>query len=771
MGLHDEAMPCCGCFEGVQKTRGGGLVQRISHMLDLRQKSKAEDDGYRDSLEFIETVPLFKSVEPSLHPLLAKALHTEVFLDGDQIMEQGESGTDLYIVQEGAAKMLVNGKDKMALGPGDYFGEKGLLANAPRHGTVIANGKIKLLVLSQDNFKKLGLVGKLRFKTRRVPSLIPNSHARSTSHLPHEKTPEEASQILDAMRNNRTVGEFLKRVSDDDLKDVVAQTYLMDVDAKKVIYRQGDVNADLFYIVKEGECDVFENKKLITTLQPGQGFGGLALLHQSPRRTTIQAKSAAVLWCVTRAQMRVALKDEAQKKIEKYAKVLGQVDFLKALSPEELRQLADVLVEVTYYKGENITEQGDEEATAVFILLSGTLSVLRDGQEETCWRPVADRLPLFGSKALLEDVAHVCTVKVSSEKANVLTLDRASFLKVMRPLIKAPHPSDWVKYSLDRLETVGFLGRGGFGKVTLVKDTITGNRLALKELSKGHLIAQNEEDAVINEKTIMRKTSSPFLVQLAATFNRGDYLYVLMEAVLGGELYDTFNNRHLYGQHELVMFYAACVVKGFQHLHERFIVYRDLKPENLVLDQKGYCKITDFGLAKFVMGKTFTNVGTPDYLAPEVIAGTGHACSVDWWTLGILIYELIMSAPPFTADNDAAIFRNIAKGIETADFPPIRSSWVDLVQELCRPDPSERLAVRPGGIANVENHRWFSRIEFDWDALANREMRAPYLPDVDENQPACREDDGANKEPTAYVDPGNGWDENFEDTWGPSKFD
>merc|ERR1740133_538220 len=154
-------------------------------------------------------------------------------------------------------------------------------------------------------------------------------------------------------------------------------------------------------------------------------------------------------------------------------------------------------------------------------------------------------------------------------------------------------------------------------------DRRTGRTYALKAVSKGYLAQLHMEHSVLNEKRILKMVETPFIVRLLATYNGKEHVYFLLEAALGGELFTTYERLRLYGREEHAKFYVACVTEALAHLHERSIIYRDLKPENLLLDARGYCKLTDFGLAKVSPGVTYTLVGTPDYMAPEVIRATG----------------------------------------------------------------------------------------------------------------------------------------------------
>lgn len=193
---------------------------------------------------------------------------------------------------------------------------------------------------------------------------------------------------------------------------------------------------------------------------------------------------------------------------------------------------------------------------------------------------------------------------------------------------------------------------------------------------------------------------------------------------MGGELFTTYERLRLYGSEKHARFYVACTVEALAHLHERRVTYRDLKPENLLLDERGYCKLTDMGLAKVTNGLTYTLVGTPDYMAPEVINQTGHGRPVDWWMLGVLTFELLVGRAPFEAESDNERYEAVKRGIEAIVFPPsCRGDAAELVRKLCRHAPESR----PKAIA-VREHAWFR--DFNWQSLRALSMDAPYKPRV-----------------------------------------
>lgn len=309
------------------------------------------------------------------------------------------------------------------------------------------------------------------------------------------------------------------------------------------------------------------------------------------------------------------------------------------------------------------------------------------------------------------------------------------------------------------LQQIGRLGVGAFGVVTLEADRRSGRTFALKAVSKGYLAQLRMEYSVLNEKRILKMVDSLFIVRLIATYNGREHVYFLLEAALGGELFTTYERLRLYGSERHARFYVGCVTEALAHLHERHVIYRDLKPENLLLDSRGYCKLTDMGLAKVTHGQTYTLVGTPDYMAPEVILCTGHSKAVDWWMLGVLLFELLAGRAPFEADTTQQVYELVKRGIESVRFPhECRRHAVELVRSLCSHIPDARLRT-----PTLRDHPFFRG--FDWSALRGQRLTPPHIPHVRgprdlANFRAC---DGEDPPVTPYQDTGTGWDAGFED--------
>ncbi|CAE7741291.1 PRKG1 [Symbiodinium pilosum] len=299
------------------------------------------------------------------------------------------------------------------------------------------------------------------------------------------------------------------------------------------------------------------------------------------------------------------------------------------------------------------------------------------------------------------------------------------------------------------------------GYVAAIYSGLVDLESALKAVSKGYLAHLRMEYSVLNEKRILKMLDTPFVVRLLATYSGREHVYFLLEAALGGELFTTYERLKLYGSEEHARFYVACVTEALTHLHEKHVIYRDLKPENLLLDVRGFCKVTDMGLAKITTNATFTMVGTPDYMAPEVIEQSGHTKSVDWWTLGVLLFELLAGHAPFESKSGNAqeTYALVKKGIETVRFPDsVKSEAGALVRNLCHRNPDVRLRT-----PQLRDHSFFRG--FNWKGLQNLQINPPLVPQVRGPRDLTNFRDCEHEDPQAmpYQDTGSGWDIGFED--------
>ncbi|XP_010801605.1 serine/threonine-protein kinase N2 isoform X3 [Bos indicus x Bos taurus] len=287
------------------------------------------------------------------------------------------------------------------------------------------------------------------------------------------------------------------------------------------------------------------------------------------------------------------------------------------------------------------------------------------------------------------------------------------------------------QFSLQDFRCCAVLGRGHFGKVLLAEYKHTNEMFAIKALKKGDIVARDEVDSLMCEKRIFETVNSvrhPFLVNLFACFQTKEHVCFVMEYAAGGDLMmhihtDVFSEPR-------AVFYAACVVLGLQYLHEHKIVYRDLKLDNLLLDTEGFVKIADFGLCKEGMGygdRTSTFCGTPEFLAPEVLTETSYTRAVDWWGLGVLIYEMLVGESPFPGDDEEEVFDSIVN--DEVRYPRFLSTEaISIMRRLLRRNPERRLGAGEKDAEDVKKHPFFRLI--DWSALMDKKVKPPFVPTI-----------------------------------------
>ncbi|CAE8618224.1 unnamed protein product [Polarella glacialis] len=270
------------------------------------------------------------------------------------------------------------------------------------------------------------------------------------------------------------------------------------------------------------------------------------------------------------------------------------------------------------------------------------------------------------------------------------------------------------------------LGTGAFGRVRFVTHKASGKYYALKTLKKAAIIKMKQVDHIVSEKAILEKLNHPFIVNMYGSFHDARYIFMILEYIVGGEFFTHLRKAGRF-ENEQSCFYGAQIAAIFEYCHSLNIVYRDLKPENILINADGYVKLTDFGFAKFIEHRTYTLCGTPEYIAPEVLLNKGHGKPVDWWTLGILIYEMIVGYPPFVDEDPMGIYQKILAG--KIAFPKLfHKEAKGLVKKLLQADLGKRFGNLKNGADDIKEHKWFK--ELSWDDLAAKKIAAPFKPIV-----------------------------------------
>uniref|UniRef100_A0A182YPT9 cGMP-dependent protein kinase n=1 Tax=Anopheles stephensi TaxID=30069 RepID=A0A182YPT9_ANOST len=572
--------------------------------------------------------------------------------------------------------------------------------------------------------------------------------------IPKYKKDFSAKQLIkDAIMEN----DFFKNIDSLQIREIVDSMYSREFRKGEYVIHEGEAGSHL-YVSASGEFEVIKDGKVLGVMGPGRAFGELAILYNCTRTASIRVLCDSRVWVLDRRVFQQIMMRTGMQRIEENVNFLKSVPLLKHLSNDVLTKIADVLEVEFYPAGAFIIRQGAAGDT-FFLISQGTVKVTqrlpgRSVDEEI---RILVRGEYFGEQALIREDKRTANIIAMSPGVECLTLDRESFTKHIGDLcelqeknygdeervlafrnLENTHPSlgscqpELLDVNLTDLEVIGTLGVGGFGRVELVKLERNGDTqvYALKCMKKRHIVDTRQQEHMYSERKIMLACQSPFICRLYRTYKDTKFVYMLLEACMGGEVWTILRDRVTF-EDSTAKFIVACVLQAFDFLHARGIVYRDLKPENLLLDARGYAKLVDFGFSKFIgySSKTWTFCGTPEYVAPEIILNKGHDRSVDYWALGILIHELLTGIPPFTAADPMKTYNIILKGIDMVNFPKHMSrAAVSLIKRLCRDVPSERLGYQRGGVQDIKKHKWFQG--FDWDGLIALTLKSPLQPNL-----------------------------------------
>ncbi|XP_050295030.1 cGMP-dependent protein kinase 1-like [Anthonomus grandis grandis] len=551
-----------------------------------------------------------------------------------------------------------------------------------------------------------------------------------------EKSPEDQESIKKAIEAN----EFLSKIlSGNRLKDIINAMQLRDVAAKKILVKQGEKGSEMF-VSHEGRYKILVKGKVVDEFSNRRVFGELAILYNAKRMATIQSITAGKVWVLDRqAYQKIVIRGNLREQDE-HLRFLQNVEYLNVVNEEVLRQVSNLLKQEFFTAGTVIIKQGDK-GDKFYIIRAGTVTISKSGEG------VLGQLgkgQCFGEKALQKEDTRQATVTAEAPGVECLTLTRRDFtnhfgdvdiplIEVKKTSLKDEVKAEYQDVKLEELAIIKTLGVGGFGRVELVQHKKHKNKVfALKYLKKIDIVHLNHQEHVYNEKLIQMNCRSPFIVRLYRTYKDNKYVYFLMESCLGGDLFSLLHKQKTKRfEDKDAKFLSACVLEALEHLHSKGVVYRDLKPENLLVDKNGYLKLTDFGFAKKIpaRGKTFTFAGTPEYVAPEIVLNRGHDRAVDYWAFGAFIFELLTGRTPFRTGDSSHMktYNKILNGIDNVNFPNyVNPKAANLVMKLCKPIPADRLGMQKGGTKDIKAHKWYQG--FDWQKFQQCGMPSPFKP-------------------------------------------
>lgn len=649
----------------------------VMQMRKLKAKTQEETDRI---LKIVSGHLLFAKMDTDQRVDVANAMWRFVCTDGQVIIKRDWRMDRLFVVNQGVFEV----DDGSLLTEGMHVGDEALMTTYFKAvNTITAKGDAEAWVLDRRELRQI---------------LINTSNTRH----------KEFEQFL------RSINVFAS-LSHKERHKLVDALEVKAYDEGQEIIRQGEMGGT-FYIIRRGEVDVrvkgdgasgVEGEVTVACYKTGDYFGERSLIKRQVRAATVTAKCRVEV---------LTLKENVFKLlVGAMDQVFAQRDLTYRSSVQNARK--------------SVVDQQQKSVKAVGFSAKVPESIPEVQEEGNVQALIAAANQMAtggGGSGVGAADAEIGATRDKAAPSISINLGGGAGNRV------SVVTHDTGKTTFDHLEfsdltIIGTLGRGAFGHVQLVTEerSMPGNAVvhACKTVNKKLLVELQQQDHIKSEKDVMAQLDNPFLVKLRRTLNQPHTLHFLMEPCLGGEMKSILMAQETLDV-EVARFAAACVVMGFDYLHSKNICFRDLKPENLLLDTKGYCKMTDFGFAKYIGpdGRTWTMCGTPDYLAPEVVSQQGHDCGVDWWTLGILIYEMRVGDPPFWDDNPMGTYQNIMEGDIDFDIEDFTEEDVDIIKSLLSPR-SERLGVTKGGVQSIKEHPWFAG--FDWDRLANRSLPAP----------------------------------------------
>ena len=400
---------------------------------------------------------------------------------------------------------------------------------------------------------------------------------------------------------------------------------------------------------------------------------------------------------------------------------LSKVQIFKNLPRIKLINLSEKILEEKFNDGESIVKEG-EEGNKFYIIKNGKVEILVGGK----YIRTLNESEYFGERALffhekrsatINAIGEICLFSISQEDfENIIESNLKEHL--MNRLYLQDNTIE-----LNDLIFSSSLGAGNYGNVCLVRNKRNKFPYAIKAISKKQIDFDELHKNLELERGILLKIDHPFIVKLVKTLKDNKFIYFLMEFIKGKELFEVIRDIGLLNKLE-TQFYSGSLLLAIDYLHERKVVYRDIKPENVMVIESGYLKLIDFGTAKEIIDRTNTIIGTPHYMAPEVILGEGYSFQIDIWSIAICMFEFICGKVPFGEDEDDTmdVYYQIVN--ENLIFPSFvhDNDFKLLIQKMLTKNPISRMSK----LSQIKNHIWFSN--FNWDDLMILKMKAPYIP-------------------------------------------
>lgn len=632
--------------------------------------------------QFINSVRIFEQLTDMQKDNLLSVAITHRFKEGHKIVNEGDPGEILYILKEGTVLCTSKGVELRRMYKGEFFGELALLQGGTRTATVTAvDSEVICLSIGREDLRK-----------------VLGDHLKQIIYENTLKIAVERSQ-------------YLRLLSKDQRARLIRGMRVETYSAGNLVASSTTNAGKNLWIVVNGNLR-YRDTDMFLSLYSCIGDDTLSKPEGRPlNQDIICASESADVAFITREQLERCIGGrllEATANNEAW-KMLQQVEMLKGLSDARLEDLIKALRVEDFQDKAEIVRQNNP-GNSLYIIKSGKVDVFKDG----IYIRTISKLDYFGERSVLFNDFRSASI-VANGEVSCWILNKDDFLALTDQYVQV-HMMKRIELQNDRIKleeliALGSLGISGPCNLFLVKRRDAETLYSLKTVSRHIIACEGIEDNLSIERTILLQLDSTFIIKLVKTFKDEKRLYFLLEYVRGVDLFEVLKRKNALAEEE-AKFYIACVIEILEHLHERQVIHRDINSESLIVDEEGYVKLVDCSHSKIVSGRTYTIVGTPHYMAPEMITGRGYTHAVDLWSTGILLYEFCCGGVPFGDEEEdpIIIYEKILEGrlIYPVFIDPMFPGR-PLIEQLLSKSPAMRLG---GTFDNLKAHPWFDNLSW-----------------------------------------------------------
>ena len=646
--------------------------------------------NYEENIKFLDQVNL--PIESTLKSIMANNLIQEIYLKGQYICREGEFGSSLYIIKDGEVECMKGETVIRILKKGDNFGQKALLEGDVRSLDVRAKTDCKIYSISAEFFK--------------------NQYGENFRQILY-------FNFITISFNN---SKIFKKINSKIIAKSFQYFQFRSLKNNELVYPKGQKITDKLCVVLEGNIVDKKINKVEAKRYEILYEKKLSENSEDTLKNNLVAEPDCILAEIDFAKFKETVGgdlNEAQTKSNQLAS-FEHVPMFRILSDDKIEYLQNNLQIESFANGKKIITQG-EIGDKLFIIKKGRVDFfvnsryirsLNDGEE-------------FGARSLILSTEKRSATAIANGEVTCYTLTADIFKSILEPNLYEYFTNKIFlednTIELKDLDNVKELGSGNFGSVNLVRNKKNKFLYAIKALNLEQIKIENLEECVEVERDVLLKIDHPFIMKMVKYLKNDRYIFFINEYIKGKELWEVIRDIGLLNK-EQTQYYGGSILLAIDYLHKQKIIYRDIKPENVMVSVKGYIKIIDFGTVKEIQDRTSTIIGTSHYMAPEITKGEGYSFQVDIWSIAICMYEFFCGKLPFGEDYDDPmdIYRAVSQ--EELTFPSFvkDEKFMQLMQKMLRKNPTNRLWK----FKQIKEDPYFK--DFDWNKLISLSYPPPY---------------------------------------------